>query len=89
MTQIARRLVAQLALLALLLGGTLAPPGALPAELQQSPPRGIAIPEGSGQNNLDGSCSDFGDALVQTFDDAGAISKVYLKHDGSFLFVCI
>lgn len=88
---VVNRLLARFAVLTLLLAGFVAPVQAQPAQPQQAaPPRGVAIPQGSGQTNLDGSCSDFGDALVQQFDDVGgAVRKVYLKHDGTFLYVCM
>lgn len=85
------RFVLRLALLAMLFSSLAVPAAAQQARQQQAdPPRGLAIPDGSGQVNVDGSCADFADALSLPFDDVGgAISKVYLKHDGTFLYVCI
>jgi len=39
---------------------------------------------------LDGSCSDYGDGVVEPFQDAaGATGQVFLKHDGEWLWICV
>ncbi|MCU0491737.1 MAG: hypothetical protein MUD01_09120 [Chloroflexaceae bacterium] len=76
----------------LLLLGNSAQAAPRPAQVQQPtpPPKGIAIPLGSVPEKIDGNCSDFGDALVQPFDDTGGtIGRVYLKYNGDHLYVCM
>ena len=50
----------------------------------------LHIPIGQIVPKIDGVCDDYSDAITQPFaDGANTIGKVYLKHDGSDLYVCV
>lgn len=51
---------------------------------------GLVIPRAQQAVTLDGNCSEYGDALVESYADASnSTGKVYLKHDGEQLYVCV
>ncbi len=51
---------------------------------------GLVIPRTQQAVTLDGNCNEYGDALVESYADASnSTGKVYLKHDGEQLYVCV
>jgi uncharacterized repeat protein (TIGR01451 family) len=95
MFRLSARIVVSLALCALLLPALTGTPASATRAAQTQPQASVqaalTIPSGQNPVELDGICSDeeYGDAISQTFDDAGEQGQVLLKHDGQMLYVCI
>ena len=67
--------------------GSIAPESAAPTI---APPGVLEIPVTQTAPTIDGFCSDYSDAISQTFQDGGgAKGTVYLKYDSSYLYMCI
>lgn len=95
MFRLSARIVVCLALCMLLLPAltrvpvlpTSAAPPAPAASLQGV----LTIPASQNPVEVDGFCSpnEYGDVTPEAFDDAGGTGQVYLKHDGTTLYVCV
>ncbi len=49
----------------------------------------LNIPLSTIKTSIDGSCSEYADVTPQTYTDAAGDAKVYLIHDGTYLYVCV
>ncbi len=55
-----------------------------------SPQATLVISAAQRPGIIDGLCTDdYLDATVVTFNDAGVLKTVYLKHDNAYLYVCM
>src|SRR4051812_7712454 len=97
------RMATYLSTFAILLAALLAPLGAparaaavstapkvaaaAPAQATGGP---LTIPLTQQAPKIDGLCTDYTDVTAQTFDDGGgAQGAVFIKHDGTNLYVCM
>src|SRR4051812_26182673 len=79
-------------LLSILFGTHGNPASVAQAGTTATPPRpGLVIPLGQSIQQLDGTCNanKYSDAIARPFDDAGGSGIVYMKHDGTNLYVCV
>src|SRR5512147_870536 len=89
-TRLAVYLALSILLVSALLGVRVLPTSAAAPTAITTNQVGLRIPLGKAVE-MDGICrsGEYADAIIRPFNDAGGPGAVYLKHDGTYLYVCV